>query len=200
MSLANLIAFGRVTLVDDSKDLQELQITEKAYGKGIVDRILDKVVRLVDFGFASAPPIDAEAMILRRNGDRGHSVVIAASHRPSRPKNLKPGDTVVYDVRGAKVQLTEDGLLIDCAGLAAQISNATSVTITASDEITLDAPTVSISGDLEVQGAITGHDTVTAHQGGSSVEMGALRDAYSAHKHGGVDTGTGVSGISDHTV
>lgn len=200
MSILNLIGIGRVSLVDDTKDLQEVQITEKAYGHGFADRLLDRVTRLVDFGFSSAPPIDSEAMMLRRNGDRGHSVVVATSHRPSRPKNLKPGDTVVYDVRGAKVQLTEDGLLIDCAGLPAQISNATTVTITGSDEIHLDAPTVSISGDLEVQGAITGHAEVTAHQGGSAVGLGALRDAYNAHKHGGVDTGTGTSGLSDHTV
>jgi phage baseplate assembly protein V len=202
----NLVAVGRVSVANDGEDLQQLQITEKAYGKGFADRILDKVPRLTEFGFTSLPPIGSEAVMLRRNGDRGLSMVISTSHRPSRPKGLQPGDTALYDVRGAFVKLTDDGLLIDCAGLPARITNATTVTIEASDKIHLEAPTVeiqgnaTISGTLVVDGAIASKAEVTARQDGVAANLGQLRDAYVGHHHGGVDTGSGVSGLSDHLV
>ncbi len=204
--LHNLIAFGRVSTAKDDEDLQQLQITEKAFGKGFADRILDKVIRLTEFGFTSVPPIDSEAMMLRRNGDRGLSVVVSTSHRPSRLKGLKPGDTAIYDVRGAKVTLTEDGLVIDCAGLPAHISNATTVTIEGSSKIHLEAPTIELKGTVAIDGNVTTTGTivadgeVTGRHTGTSVGLGALRDAYQAHKHGGVDTGSGTSGVSDHLV
>lgn len=174
--ISNLIGIGRVTLADDSGDVQQLQVTEGAVGRGFADRVVDKVARVIEFGFASVPPLNSEALMLRRSGDRSKSVVIGTNHRPSRPKGLKPGDTVLYDVRGAKVQLTADGMLIDCAGLAAIVQNFASLTV---------------KGDLHVTGDVVSRSAATA------VSLNGLRDAYAAHKHVGVQTGTGVSGLTD---
>jgi phage baseplate assembly protein V len=220
--LANLVGIGRVKVVDDKGDLQLMQVEEGAEGKGFAKRITDKVRRFGQFGFASVSPVDAEVLLLRRHADRAQSIAIATNHRESRPKDMKPGDTVVYDVRGAKVQLTEDGLLIDCAGLPARIANATTVSIEGSDKVHIEAPTIELEGEtisitatnkvhieaptIELQGNVTGSGTlvaegdVTARHGGTAVSVGALRDAYQAHKHGGVDTGGGTSGVSDHLV
>lgn len=213
--LLNLIAFGKVTVVDDGEDLQLLQVTEKAYGRGFVQRILDKVPRLTDFGFTSVPPIDAEVVMIRRNGDRGLSLVIATSHRESRPRDLEPGDSALYDVRGAIIKLTADGLDIDCAGLPARIHNATTVTIEATEKVRLEAPTIELEaadlvhlkapeirleGPVKATSTIEAEGEVTARDGGTEAKLGQLRDAYQAHKHGGVDTGSGTSGVSDHLV
>ena len=184
--LANLLGIGRAKVIDDTGDLQLMQVTEGAAGSGFADRVLDKVKRLTEFGFSSVPPIDSEVVMIRRGGDRACSLVIATSHRPSRPKNLKPGDVALYDVRGAIIKLTEHGLEIDCAGLEAKLTNCS--------KVTLDAPDVVLTGTLHVAGEIT------AMTGGSAVGLGALRDAYNAHHHTGVTTGSGSTGGTDHSV
>ena len=197
--IRNLFGIGRVTHIDDSGDLQLLQVTEGSAGKGIGDRVTDNVRRILEYGFFSVPPVDSEVLVARRNGMRTMPIVIGTSHRPSRPKNMQPGDAGIYNgVTGAIVQLTADGLLIDCAGLDATIQNCPTVTVRATDEIVFDAPTTrilhdaTIAGNLDVSGTITGD--------GIAVELGALRDAYNAHKHSGVKAGTDTSGATDHTV
>lgn len=183
---ANLLGIGRATTIDDTGELQLLQVTEGAAGTGFADRVLDKVRRATEFGFGSVPPIDSEVVMIRRGADRACSLVIATSHRPSRPRNLKPGDTVIYDVRGAKVTLTETGIAVDGAGLEVKVTNT--------PKVTLDAADVVLTGTLHVDGEIT------ALVGGTSVSLGALRDAYNAHHHTGVQTGSDSSGATDHAV
>lgn len=176
--LTNLIAGGRVTLTDDTGDLQKLQITEGAIGTGMEDRIVDGVRRLAEFGFASVPPLDSEVVMIRQGGDRGQSIVIATNHRASRMKNLKPGDAAIHDVRGARVILTEAGIEISCAGLPLVIKQASKVRI--------EADLLEVTGDI------------VSRADGTKVSLNALRDAYAAHKHLGVQPGTGVSGLTDH--
>lgn len=184
--LANLIGIGRMTTVDDGGDLQLMQVTEGAAGSGFVDRVLDKVRRVTDFGFSSVPPHGSEVIMIRRGGDRSCSIVIGTSHRPSRPKGLQPGDTAIYDVRGAIIKLTVAGIEVDGAGHEIKVTNAS--------KVTLDAPDVVLTGTLHVAGEIT------ALTGGSAVALGALRDAYNAHHHSGVTTGAGSTGMTDHAV
>lgn len=171
-ALWNLIGIGSVTQVDDSDELQTMQVTERAQG-GLQDWITDKVRRVGSFGFASVPPLGSEALLLRRNGERSRSMVIGTSHRPSRPKNLQPGDSEIYDVRGAKLSFTANGLLIDCAGLAAVIQNFSTLTV---------------NGDIHVTG------DVISRSGGAAVSLNTLHDDYNSHVHSGVQTGTSMSG------
>lgn len=185
-AIANLIGIGRATLVDDSGEVQLVQVTEGAAGNGFADRVIDKVRRVSEFGFASVPPLESEVLILRRLGQRARSIVIGTSHRASRQKDLKPGDAGIYDVRGAKVMLTANGLVIDCAGLPAVIQNATTVTLKASGKVRVEADTLECTGD------------VVSRADGTKVSLSALRDAYAAHKHTAVQVGTGVSGLTDH--
>lgn len=179
----NLVGIGRMTTVDDSGEVQHMQVTEGAAGAGFIDRVIDKVRRITEFGFASVPPVDSEVVMIRRGGDRSCSIVIGTSHRPSRPKDLQPGDVAIYDVRGAIVKLTAAGVEIDGAGLEVKFTNCPSVT--------LNAPDVVMTGTLHVDGEITGL------AGGATVSLGALRDAYNAHHHTGVTTGGGSSGATD---
>lgn len=182
--LKNLIGIGRVTTVDDSGELQTMQVTEGAAGSGFIDRVLDKVRRVSEFGFASVPPIGSEIVMLRRGGDRSCSLVVATSHRPSRPREMQPGDAALYDVRGAIIKLTADGIVIEAAGQPVMIGGASKVTI--------DAPEVELTGALRVA------QEITALTGGSPVAVGAMRDAYNAHRHTGVSAGSATSGATDH--
>ena len=184
--ILNLIGIGRATVVDDSGDVQLLQVTEGATGVGGQDLVTDKVPRVAEFGFASVPPLGSVVTMLRRGGERARSFVIGSSHSPSRPRDLKPGDSGIYDVRGAKVMLTADGLVIDCAGLPTVIENASSITLKAETRVRIETPIVECTGDI------------VSRVDGTQVSLNDLFDAYNAHKHSGVQTGTGVSGLTDH--
>jgi len=177
MTLGRLFGFGRVTSIDDTGDAQVLQVTQGASGTGFKDRILDKIFRLSQFGIASVPPLDAAVLMIHLGGDRSQSFVVATHHSPSRLKNLQPGDSALYDVRGAAITLTADGLDIDCAGKPARIHNFSSLTI---------------EGDLHVTG-----DVIT-RSAGPTVSVNGLRDAFHAHKHSGVATGGSLTGLTDH--
>jgi phage gp45-like len=170
--LANLIGIGQATVVDDSGDLQLLQVTERAAGKGFADRVTDRVMRLTEFGFSSAPPIGAEVMVIRRGADRAQPMVIATSHRPSRRKNLQPGEVIIYNADGSYVWIKNSGIVIDGGGQPITVQN----------------------GDLHVVG------DVVSRSSGTPVSLNGLRDAYDLHKHTGVSTGTGLSGLPDHPV
>ena len=177
MNLGRLFGFGRVTSVDDAGDAQVLQITQGASGTGFKDRVLDKIFRLSQFGIASVPPLDASVLMIHLNGDRSQTFVVATHHSSSRLKNLQPGDSAVYDVRGAMIKLTAAGLEIDCAGKPAVIKNYSTCTF---------------EGDIHVTG------DVTSRSNGTSVSLNGLRDAFHAHKHTGVTVGTGLTGLTDH--
>lgn len=166
MNWWNLLGIGHATQVDDSGEIQLVQVTEHAKGQGFADRITDKVRRITEFGFASNPPLQSEVLVLRRGGDRSQSQIIATSHRSSRIKNLQPGDVVVYDVRGAYVKFTASGIIIDGAGQPMTIQNV---------------GTVTIHGDLKVTGE------VTAKSGGTEVKL-------STHLHSGVQAGSAKTG------
>lgn len=187
-----LLRVARVKLVDDTGPIQRLQIDEGDLGGFGGRRVIDKVPHFLQFGFASSPPLDSEVMLAAPAGDRTQTIAMGTNHQPSRQKNLQPGDACLYDVRGQYVRLTAAGLEIDCAGLPAVIRNCPTVTITATEKITLDAPNVECTGNFKADALLTAD--------GTPVELGALRDAYNAHKHSNVSTGTGTSGTTDHTV
>jgi phage gp45-like len=110
-------------------------------------------------------------------GHRSKTIAIGTNHQPSRLRNLSLGDSAQHDVRGAYIWLTENGLVIDGAGLPATIRNC---------------GTVTVEGDVHVTGDIV------SRFNGAPVSLNALRDAYHAHKRGGVQAGSASTGLTDH--
>lgn len=184
--ILDFVGIGRITRSDDSGNIQLLQITEGAVGEGGDDRVIANVRRLTEFGFSSLPPIDSEVVMIRRAGDRSLSIAIASNHRASRPRDLAVGDTVIYDQRGNQVRLTADGIEVRAADTPVKVTGATLVTVTASDKVRVEAATLECTGD------------VVSRCDGGAVSLNALRDAYAAHKHGGISTGTASTSITDH--
>lgn len=175
----NIVGIGAVTGVDDSGDAQTLQVTENAAGSGFMARVLDRVTRLFAFGFTSVAPLGSDVLMLRRGGDRNCSIAISTNHRASRPKDLQPGDSAMYDVRGIIIKMTADGLEISAAGLPIVVHNAS--------KLTFDSPEVECTGTFKAAGEIT------ALAGGTEVALGALRDDYNDHDHGGIVRGSARS-------
>lgn len=181
--IAHMLGIGRIRTVDDSGALQLVQVDHGALADG--DRITDKVPRLVQFGMVSHPPAGSEVIILRVAGNRSTGVALATNHQPSRLRNLNAGDSALHDVRGAYLWLTEDGPVIDAAGLDIVIRNAATVTIVASDKVRIEAPRLEVTGD------------VVSRCDDDPVSLNTLHDAYNAHRHGGVQAGSSSTETTD---
>ncbi|KUR80753.1 phage baseplate assembly protein [Novosphingobium sp. FSW06-99] len=170
--LANLVGAGNVTTVDDTGPVQQMQVTEPAAGSGFGSRVLDKVLRIFQFGFTSVPPLGSQVVTLRRGGDRSITIVIGTNHQASRPTGLQPGDSAMYDVRGVIIKFTAAGPLIDCGGLPFVVQNTTG---------------------MHVKGALTVDDDVTALAASDPLAISTVRSTFNAHDHSGVTAGTGTS-------
>lgn len=96
-----------LTLVDDSKGLQTLQV------ELLSDEAQDGVERFGEYGLASRPKAGAEAIAASVGGLRSHMVVIGIEDRRFRLKNLAEGEVALYDDLGQVVHLKRDGIAIE---------------------------------------------------------------------------------------
>jgi len=160
---------GRITLSNDAGNVQKLQIRLGA------QELRDSTPRLGEFGHASRPPEGSDVVVLFVAGDRSNGVVVASGHQASRPRNLTPGESQLYDLWGKSVYLTAAGIVIEAKGTPVTVNNATTVTVNAAQQINLLAPLVTCSGDLKVAGQIS--DGVRS--------MAADRAIFDGHNHGG---------------
>lgn len=128
--LLNAVGYVRLSVIDDTGDQQTAQVQIKA-GAAVVAELIDKVVRLGEYGLYSCPPDGSEAVVLFQGGRKGHGVIIATGYRAGRPKGLKPGEVMLFNaIRSQFVELTDDG------------------------KITSQAPDWAHDGDQHVSGAI----------------------------------------------
>lgn len=171
--LIQIISLGRITLTDESGPIAEVQVDQGSIGPDS-PRIVDRIKRFGQFGLASVPPLPSEVLMVALGGLRSQLIAIATNHQASRPRGLKPGDTRLYDVRGAMIDMTADGLVIDAAGLPVVVRNFSLMTV---------------EGDLHVTG------DVVSRQG--QISLNALRDAYDGHHHSLVKAGVDRSGPTD---
>jgi phage gp45-like len=161
---------GRLTVVDDTGSIQKVQVETAELDQAGATSIIDGVRVLLPYGVASNPPLGSETLLARLFGNPGMGIALGAHHPASRKKDLSPGDSALYDLRGAYVWLTPQGLVVDGAGLPATIRNVGALTI---------------DGDLHVTGEI-----IRGFGGGDQVQLGT-------HTHGQVQPGSGVSGAPE---
>lgn len=163
-----VVGRGRVTVSDDSKAAQMLQVRLGAM------ETRDDTPRMAEFGFTSRPPVGSDAIVIFVGGDRSNGVAIATGHQASRPTGLLEGETMVYDQWGKSIRFTKaGGIVVQAAGADVTVNNAVNVTVNASTEVTLNTPLVHCTGDLVVDGNIS--DGVRS--------MAADRVIYNGHTH-----------------
>lgn len=126
-------------------------------------------------GFASAMPIGTDTMSVSIAGDMSSGVIVASNHQTHRPKDLVAGETCIYDCQSTQqsIHLKSDGTIV--------LTGFHKVVMTADTEIDITAPTVKITGNLQVTGSITG-----GFGTGDSIGL-------QTHKHG---TGLAAAGTS----
>lgn len=124
------------------------------------------------YGLTSHPPPGTECVVLPVGGRTSHGVIIATEYGYVRLKNLAPGEVALYDDLGQSVCLTRGGIVINGAGLPITVRNTPNVV--------LDTPLLSLSGDLEVGGAIVAQGDIS-DSGNKS--MAGMRASYNDHTH-----------------
>lgn len=101
--ISNMLARAVVSLVNDSKKMQLLQLNV------LEGETREEIERFQDYGFTSVPLPDSEAVVLFIGGRRDHGVAIAVDDRRYRLKDLQPGEVALYHKDGAKVHLKANG-------------------------------------------------------------------------------------------
>ena len=104
--IANMLARGTVAAVDDTTQLQSLQV------ELLADEVQDGVESFGAYGFTSVPNAGAEVVAVFPNGTRGHALVVAVGDRRYRLRGLKTGEVALHDDQGQRVLLGRDGIEI----------------------------------------------------------------------------------------
>lgn len=158
-----MVSRAVVTLVNDALKMQGLQVNLLA------DVTRDGVERFQNYGFTSNPHPGAEAIVVSVGGNQDHGIAIVVDDRRYRLVGLAEGEVALYDDLGQKVHLTRNGIVIH------------------STMITLDAPTVHATGNLNVDGNIVAQGDISDHGNKSMV---AMRGAHNGHSHSDPQGGT----------
>lgn len=150
-----LVGLAAIKLSDDSKEIQQLQIT------ALKDEVRSNVNRYQDYGFTSNPMEGAEAVFASLGGNRSHMVVIKCDDGRYRKKNLQKGEVAVYHHEGGYV-LLKNGKEIEVVMPDGKVKvTSPEVIVTASTKVTLDSPTVECKHDLNVLGKLDVTQDVT---------------------------------------
>jgi phage baseplate assembly protein V len=129
-----LMARGSITLVDDTKPVQLLQLRVNGL------ELIPDVPRFVEYGFTSNPPSGTQAVVALKNGDRNDGIVIATSNAKYRMKGLATGEVAIYDDSGQSVYLSASGIVVNGGGKPVEITNTPS--------ILADTPLLKCTGDI----------------------------------------------------
>ncbi|PTT31891.1 phage baseplate assembly protein V [Pseudomonas sp. HMWF021] len=162
MSLKSMMARGTVLLAAAGKMMQTLQVRLTA------GELKDNVEHFEPYGLTSNPLPGAEVLTMFLGGDRSHAVVVVASDRRYRIKELKPGEVAIYTDEGDRVHFKR-GRVID---IETQILN-----IKATVAVNFDTPEITQTGKITSAG-----DQIAA--GISQIK----------HVHTNVQAGNGNSG------
>ncbi|WP_228384462.1 phage baseplate assembly protein V [Rhodocyclus gracilis] len=161
-----MVGRGVVTSIADGGKVQTAQV------KLLDGEVRDGVEILQQYGMTSIPPGQREGLYFAVGGDRDHGVMICVADRKFRLREIAPGEAALYDDLGQRVHLTREGIVIDGAGLPVKIFNTPLVTI--------DAPLVSMTGDLAVAGNIVAQGDISDH---GTRSMAGMRGTYNDHTH-----------------
>lgn len=137
-----IIGRGKVSSVNDGGRVQRVQVQIN----GLETR--DNTPRLAEYGFASFPHPDCDAVLLFLGGDRSQGVIIATNDQRYR-LHLAEGEVAIHDDLGQKVHLTRAGIVVSSPtkvtveALDAQV-NVKTAEVVATTSASVTAPSISL--------------------------------------------------------
>lgn len=130
------------------------------------------------FGVYFAPAIGDQAVVAFQEGsvEAGFCIGFLPSDA-AQPPNVPSGEGLIQHKDGALLHFKPDGV------------------------VELVAPGgLNITADTTITGALVVTEDITDTNGDNSVTVKQLRDAYNAHHHPGVQSGSSSTGTTDHSV
>lgn len=145
---------GVVTLVNAAGAVQLVQ------GEGLSGEKLQGMEYFQHFGFTSNMPEGTMYVTIPLGGKTVHCVIVGSEHADHRLKDLKPGESAMYNAYSMKVALTKYGIVVDGGGKNAVVNNVADLNVTTTGAVNIKAggkATVEAAGvDLKGGGAIKG--------------------------------------------
>lgn len=195
-----MLRFGTISKIDADKGLAKVSFKEDGIETDWLPVLQKNTISNKHFHMFDIN--EHVACMMDHNAE--HGVIMGAVYS----KNETPGTVKGADVEGVEFSdgtnvsynRSTSELKIDCAGKVTVI--CTEATVEASSKVTLDTPTVDVSGDLNVSGGITaGGDmeatgnikTTAGDITTNSGEVKAGTIPLKTHKHTGVQPGGGTS-------
>lgn len=157
MSLKSMMARGTVVLAAAEKMMQTLQVRLTA------GELKDNVEHFEPYGLTSNPLPGAEVLTLFLGGDRSNAVVVVASDRRYRIKELAPGEVAIYTDEGDKVHFKR-GRVIDV--------ETETLNIKATSSVNFDTPLITQTGQIVSQGDQVAGGVSQINHPHNGVEMG----------------------------
>lgn len=149
--VALVVGRGRIEQTGDEKGGQLLQVSL------LDEETRDKVERFMEFGFTSHVPKSTDVIVVFPGGDRAQGIVVATNDTETRIKDLKEGETAVYNAKGIVIHLKDDKTLDIYGAETVNIRDAKTINIP-------DAETTTISGKVIVTGdVIAGGISLVGH-------------------------------------
>lgn len=176
-----LAARAVLRLVDDAQGIQHVQL------EVLKSEVRGKLEHFQNYGFTSHPKSGAEAAVIFLSGNRAHGLVLAIDDRRYRLHPLEAGEVALYTDEGDKIHFKRGQKIDVISGGEVLVSGATLVRVESGAAIELEAPSVSITADAI---ALAGADEVTIDAPLVSIQG----KHFKTHQHSGVDTGPGNTG------
>ncbi|WP_392563198.1 phage baseplate assembly protein (plasmid) [Orbus sturtevantii] len=152
-----MIGIGQVVQVNDSGPIQIAQYQTALESK-------DNTPRIAEFGFSSSLPADSDVVMVFIGGDRTNGIIVASNHKESRYKDLKQGETVIYNQWGDHIILSKSGITVQ--------ANSKPVKIVTTATVEIDAPLLTVTGQV-----------IDNTAGGNTETISQLRDRFNRHTH-----------------
>lgn len=171
--LRGLLGRGVVESVDDTPMMRTVQ------AEFLPGDVREGLEHFEPYGFTSRVKEGAEAIGAFFNGDRSHGVVLVTADRRFR-LHVEEGEVAVFDDQGQKVVLKRDGILVETPkNLTATVGGNALATVSGtttlkSGDVTIDAPSVHITGTLSVDGHISGSGGMAVSGGSGAAVTGAI--------------------------
>lgn len=129
----------------------------------MADEVMDSLEFPQTYGFKSAPPKTdtAEVITAHFGGNRNHGTILKIFDRKLMPNDLNEGDVTLYGLHNERIMIDADGnILLNNANIAITLDNDGSMTLASNTTIKLDAPTVTIEGNLQINGDLVTTGTI----------------------------------------
>lgn len=150
--MQQVVGFGKVTAPpNDAGPAMMLQFALNNIS------MRDGVPYLGNFGLSAPPPVGSDVVTVCLAGDPSNGLVVASNHQGLRPRNLKPGETILYNAFSLAIKLDQTaGIVMTANDLAVLINGAALVF--------LQAPSTIATGNLVVGAGASGSFTTPLGQ------------------------------------